>query len=160
MKPELAISIVSAAVALASVVITAFLGARAGRQQLELQAGIDRQVETRRRQEQRDDVMGRIRDPLLWAAFDLQGRIFNIVAQQFLVAYLLNGSDDEREYARHSTVFVFAQYLGWVEIVRRSVQFLDLGNSKNNRDLVNCFSRAAGILSSDSFPDLSSNSFP
>ncbi|MFI2200277.1 hypothetical protein ACH47Z_05730 [Streptomyces sp. NPDC020192] len=30
------------------------------------------------------DVMGRHRDPLLWAAFDLQFRLFNIVARGFL----------------------------------------------------------------------------
>jgi DNA-binding CsgD family transcriptional regulator len=160
MSVELTISVVSAVVALASAIIAALLGARAGRQQLELRAEIEKQGEMRRRQEQREDLMSRIRDPLLQAAFDLQMRIFNIVDQGFLTAYLLHGSDEERVYAMRSTVFVFAQYLGWIEIVRSSVRFLDLGDRKDNRELVNCFSKATGILSSDSFPDRSSNSSP
>lgn len=69
-------------------------------------------------------MMSQVRDPLLWAAFDLQSRIFNIVDQFFLRAYFLHGSEEERAYAKRSTVFVFAQYLAWMEIVRRRVQFL------------------------------------
>jgi hypothetical protein len=153
MSVELAISIISAIVALSSAVIAGLLGAKAGRQQLELRAEIEQQQEARRRREQREDLMNRIRDPLLQAAFDLQMRIYNIVDLQFLSVYLLHGSNKERVYAKRSTVFVFAQYLGWVEIVRHSVRFLDLGNSKDNREFVNCFSMATGILSADSFPD-------
>ena len=66
-------------------------------------------------------MMSQVRDPLLWAAFDLQSRIFNIVDQFFLRAYFLHGSEEERAYAKRSTVFVFAQYLAWMEIVRRRV---------------------------------------
>jgi hypothetical protein len=39
----------------------------------------------------------------------------------------------EQELARRSTVFVIAEYLGWVEVLRRGVQFLDLGSSGPNR---------------------------
>ena len=154
------VSIISAVVALGSAVITALVSARAGRQRLELQAEIDRQHAARLRLEERQDLMSRVRDPLLWAAFDLQSRIFNIVDQFFLGAYLLRGSEEERAYAKRSTVFVFAQYLAWMEIVRRRVQFLELGNNKDNRELINLFSKATGIFSSDAFPNSSSNSFP
>lgn len=104
--------------------------------------------------------MNRIRDPLLWAAFDLQSRIYNIVAQHFLFAYMKNGSESERGYAKRNTLFVFAQYLGWLEIVRRRVQFLELGSQEDNLEVVNFFSKAASILSMDSFPRASSNSPP
>jgi hypothetical protein len=160
MNVGLVVSTISAIVALASAAITALLSARAARERLIFQTEIDRQEAARRKQEERQDLMNRIRDPLLWAAFDLQSRIYNIVAQRFLSAYLRNGSEDEQAYAKHNTVFVFAQYLGWQEIVRRSVQFLDLGSRQDNLDFVNCFSKAAGILSSDSFPSSMSNSFP
>jgi DNA-binding CsgD family transcriptional regulator len=160
MNVGLVVSTISAIVALASAGITALLSARAARERLVFQAEIERQEAAHRKQEERQDLMNRIRDPLLWAAFDLQSRIYNIVAQHFLYAYLLHGSEDERAYAKRNTVFVFAQYLGWQEIVRRSVQFLDLGSRQDNLKLVNYFSKAAGILSSDSFPGLSSNSFP
>ncbi|MGD0555026.1 MAG: LuxR C-terminal-related transcriptional regulator [Streptosporangiaceae bacterium] len=155
---ELWISVISAVFAFGSAAATALLGARANRQQIQLTAEIERQAETRRKQDQREDLMSRIRDPLLHASFDLQMRIFNIVSQDFLGIYLLHGSDDERVYAERSTLFVFAQYMGWVEIVRQSVQFLDLGDRSDNRKLVNFFSKAAGILSSDSFHTSSLNS--
>jgi DNA-binding CsgD family transcriptional regulator len=161
MSVEVTVSIIAAVVALGSAMITALLSARAGRQRLELQAEIDRQHAVRLRYEERQDLMSRVRDPLLWAAFDLQSRIFNIVDQFFLGAYLLRGTVEERKYAKHSTVFVFAQYLAWMEIVRRRVQFLELADNNNdNRELINLFSKATGILSSDAFPNPSSNSFP
>jgi len=160
MSVEVTVSIIAAVVALGSAVITALLSARAGRQRLELQAGIDRKHAARLKYEERQDVMSRVRDPLLWAAFDLQSRVFNIVDQFFLGAYLLHGSDEERAYAKRSTIFVFAQYLAWMEIVRRRVQFLELENNADSRELVNLFSKATGILSSDAFPNPSSNSFP
>jgi DNA-binding CsgD family transcriptional regulator len=160
MGVEAAVSIISAVVALGSAVITALVSARAGRQRLELQAEIDQQQAVRLRREERQGLMSRVRDPLLWAAFDLQSRIFNIVDQSFLGAYFLHGSEEERKYAKRSTIFVFAQYLAWMEIVRRRVQFLELGNNNDNRELINLFSKATGIFSSDAFPSSASNSFP
>jgi len=41
----------------------------------------------------------------------------------------------KREYTIQSTLFVIAQYFGWIEILRRDIQFLDLGNVKENREL-------------------------
>lgn len=152
MGSEFAISIISAVLSLAGAVAISLLGARANRRQLERGAEIEAQGEARRKVEQREDLMSRIRDPLLQAAFDLQMRIFNIAALGFLPVYMLNGTGRERAYAMRSTVFVFAQYLCWVEIVRRGVRFLDLGNSQDSREFVDCFYKGDGILSTDSFP--------
>lgn len=147
------VSVISAVVAVGSAAITALLSAREGRERIKLQAEIDVQQATQRKRDEQLDLMSRIRDPLLWAAFDLQSRIFNIVNLNFLSEYLLNGSEEEHEYARLNTIYVFAQYLCWVEIVRRRVQFLDLGSKQENRKLVNFFSVGASILSADSFRD-------
>jgi hypothetical protein len=98
--------------------------------------------------------MGRVRDPVLWAAFDLQSRVYNIVVQQFFRVYLTDGSEEQRTYAERNTLFLFAQYLAWVEIVRRSVHFLDLGGTKENREVVDHFSKISSVLNSDGFPDL------
>jgi hypothetical protein len=84
MSVELAVSLISAAVALGSVVLTALLGARAAEDRLQLQAEIEEQRSSRFKQEERHDLMNRVRDPMLWAAFDLQSRIYNIVAQGLL----------------------------------------------------------------------------
>ena len=79
------------------------------------------------------ELMARYRDPLLQAAFDLQSRIYNIVEQGFLQTHYRNGTDSTREYARENTLYVLADYLGWVEILRREVRFLDLGDEVANR---------------------------
>ena len=70
--------------------------------------------------------MSRYREPLLRAASDLQSRIYDIVGQKFLACHLQQGGPADQEYACRNTMFVFAEYLGWVEILRRGVQFLDL----------------------------------
>jgi hypothetical protein len=85
--------------------------------------------------DQAEQLMSRYRDPLVHAAFDLQSRLYNIVRKDFLGKYDVNGTPAEREYAVESTVYVVGQYLGWVEILRREVQFLDLQDVERNREL-------------------------
>jgi hypothetical protein len=53
---------------------------------------------------------------------------------------------EEREYARRSTVFVVAEYLGWVEILRRDIQFLDLGQSRANHRAMTIISSISSAL--------------
>lgn len=99
-----------------------------------------------RRSEQRD-YMERYGASLAWAAYDLQSRLYNILrghaldreqgpGRGFLTACLTRGSSREADYVRRSTVFVLAEYLGWVEILRADVQFLDLGKSRTNRSVI------------------------
>jgi hypothetical protein len=80
-------------------------------------------------------LMARYRDPLLRAAFDLQSRLYNILEQDFLRAYYRHRDAHVREYACENTLYVLAEYLGWVEIVRREVSFLDLGDEHRSREL-------------------------
>ena len=89
------------------------------------------------------------RDPLLRAAFDLQSRCYNIVAQNLLTAYLERGNRDERDYVVSSTLWILGQYLGWVEILRREVQYLDLGSGAVNRTLQLRLSNISDALASD-----------
>lgn len=106
------------------------------------------------------DYMGRYRDSLLWAAFDLQSRIYNILrgldtsrrpySKGFLGAFLVDGTDRQANYVRRSTAFVFAEYLGWVEIFRRDLQFLDLGDSKTNRRIMFLLATISETLSATS----------
>jgi hypothetical protein len=95
--------------------------------------------EIRRSRESKEELgqelMARYREPLVRAAFDLQSRIYNIVAQSFLLDFYVHGSPAEQEYAVRNTLFVFADYLGWVEIMRQDVQFLDLGDVERNHEL-------------------------
>jgi hypothetical protein len=153
MSVELAVSLISAAVALGSAVLTAILGARAAKGRLQLQAEIEEQRTSRAKQEERQNLMNRVRDPVLWAAFDLQSRVYNIVAQRLLLVYLIHGTAEQRAYVQRNTLFLFGQYLAWMEIIRRGVHFLDLGDKQENREIVNQFSKISSIFNSDAFPD-------
>jgi hypothetical protein len=127
-KAMVMISIISAVIAVLGAITTAVLGYR---------------VQAQLKSRERMDYMGRYRDSLLWAAFDLQSRIYNILrgfeasrrpySKGFLGAFLVEGTERQVNYVRRSTAFVFAEYLGWVEIFRRDLQFLDLGDSRTNR---------------------------
>lgn len=90
--------------------------------------------------------MARYRDPLLWAVHDLHSRLLTITADDFLGRFLVAGDDDMRSYARRHTMFVLAEYLGWVEIVRRSIGFLDLGDHQRNQRLVEHLSTIRRVL--------------
>lgn len=95
------------------------------------------------------ELMARYRDPLLQASFDLQSRIYNIVEQGFLRTHYCNGTEAAREYARENTLYVLADYLGWVEILRREVRFLDLGDEVANRSWTACLAAIRKTLLSD-----------
>lgn len=128
----LLVSVLSAVTAVVSITI----GARAARGTARVQYELELAKSRATKQELVEEVMARYREPLLRAAFDLQSRIFNIVRQDFLLRYASPETEREQKYALNNTMYVFAEYLGWVEIMRRDVQFLDLGDVERNRLLV------------------------
>lgn len=144
-----ALTLVSALVALGGAATTAVLGYWTQRRL--------------RRMEQRN-LMNSYGASLAWAAYDLQSRLYNILyghetdlspgpGRGFMTAFHLQGSPEEREYVRCSTVFVIAEYLGWVEILRRDIQFLDLGQSRNNQRAMTIISSISKVLNRTSATD-------
>jgi len=91
-------------------------------------AEADRRAETERTAQRFSQPLGR-------AAYDLQSRIFNIIKSDFLSAYLKNGDERTHSYAVKNTLFVIAQYFAWTELVRREIQFIDLGVDEKTRQL-------------------------
>ncbi|MCX4834239.1 hypothetical protein OG785_04630 [Streptomyces sp. NBC_00006] len=94
---------------------------------------------------------------LAWAAYDLQSRLYNILRGHetdrsqgphhgFVSSFHVQGTPKQREFVRRSTVFVLAEYLGWVEILRQDIQFLDLGQSRANRNAVEIISSISTAL--------------
>ena len=123
-------------IAVISGVISLFAGltsARANRRAREFELELDK----RRREQDAAEVAQRVlrqyRDPLLDAAQTLQSRAFNIVRNHYLGTYLHCGDPEEERYARDYTVFALAEYMTWVEIVRRELRFLDVGDEEHNR---------------------------
>ncbi|MGI8685894.1 MAG: hypothetical protein ACR2MO_12560 [Acidimicrobiales bacterium] len=145
MSTEIVVSVIAAAVALTS----AYLSARASQGTARLTHELDLQQSRTTKEQQVEELMSRYREPLLRAAFDLQSRIYNIIKQGFLVRYGRHGRDHEREYALDNTLFLFGEYFSWVEILRRDVQFLDLGDVERNRLLVGCLEKIRHTLADD-----------
>jgi hypothetical protein len=140
--------IVAAASAILSLIAAGF-SARADRRSRML----DFELESRRKAEDTAAVAQRIlhqyRDPLLDAAQTLQSRSYNIVANGYLGSYLHCGNPEEERYARDYTVFAVAEYLTWVEIVRRELRFLDVGAEDSNRTLMGLLMQTQMTIQSD-----------
>lgn len=135
------VSMVSAAVSVLAAAVTAYLG---------------HWYQQRARLVDRRNYMNRYGASLAWAAFDLQSRLFNILRghqidvttdrRGFLTTFVSHGRAEDADYARRSTAYVFGEYLGWVEILRRDIQFLELGKSRLNRDIVSKISEIGETL--------------
>ncbi len=82
-------------------------------------------------------ILSKYREPLINAAYELQSRIFNILRLNFLDKFYIRGNEREKQYAVENTIYVIAQYLGWIEIIRREIQFLDLGELETTKKLSN-----------------------
>jgi hypothetical protein len=143
--PELIIGLGSAVLAVISAIAAGIMANRSARQAHDL--------ERQRRQETQAEAAERIlhqyRDPLLDAANTLQGRLYNVVGDNYFGRYLHCGDPDEERYARYYTVFAIAEYLCWVEIVRRELRFLDLGDIKRNRKLLEQLRQTEHTFQSD-----------
>jgi hypothetical protein len=90
-------------------------------------------------------LIDRYQEPLLRAAYDLQSRLFNILAQG-----LLDVPHVSHEYIERSTIWLFGQYFGWVEILRREAQFLKLSRESDQAEVQRLLGAIARACSSDS----------
>ncbi|MCU0548924.1 MAG: hypothetical protein MUC48_06205 [Leptolyngbya sp. Prado105] len=130
MKPEVLTTIIAAIVAVVSATITIYGQTRVAR----LTDRLIKQREAASREAQTAVLMAKYRDPLLRSTIDLQSRLYNIHQQKFF-EYVYHRSPVGQEYAINNTLYVIAEYLGWVEILRKEIQFLDLGDLDLNRQL-------------------------
>jgi hypothetical protein len=130
MKPEVVTSIISALVAVMSAIVSIYGQIRVAR----LSDRLAKQREAQSREAQTAALMSKYRDPLLRSAIDLQSRLFNIHQNRVLDNFAQRCLS-EQDYLINNTLYVFAEYFGWVEILRREIQFLDLGDLELNRSL-------------------------
>jgi hypothetical protein len=103
--------------------------------------------------EQAAQLLSRYREPLLLAANSLQSRIFNVIRDDYLPVYLRSGDREQVDYARRFTVYALAEYLCWVEIIRRELRFLDLGAEAENREFTRLLLAVTNILSNKNGPE-------
>ena len=143
MSGAVVVALVSATVAVCSAGVTAFTAVRS----IRLQHALTLERAELDRQQASEEVVRRYREPLLLAASDLQARICNIVQDGFLVRHLASADPAEQEYARVSTLYRIGDYFGWTEILRRGLQFLDLGDDRRTRDLAGLLAQVSRTFS-------------
>ena len=99
------------------------------------------------RQLNAEELLKKFSEPLATAAFDLQSRCYNIVSKGFFRRF---GSHHERfPDAVMTTLFRFAQYFGWAEILRREIQYLSFPNKDDQTKVVSrTLGEIAGCLAS------------
>jgi NACHT N-terminal Helical domain 7 len=51
--------------------------------------------------------------------------------------FFVNGKETQKIYATRYTLFAFAEFLCWMDILRQGISFLDLGDDARNRKLMN-----------------------
>jgi hypothetical protein len=97
-------------------------------------------------------VLDRYRGPLVAAAFDLQERLDNLInpERQFLRAYGGKRSP-RREDALKSTLYRVAQYFGWVEILRRDIQYLKFREPEETRTVMDLLGNVARTFADDRY---------
>jgi hypothetical protein len=63
--------------------------------------------------------------------------------------YLENGDEREKSYVVNNTVFVIAQYCAWTEIIRREIQYIDLGDDRQTQRLAHLQDRMYSLWQND-----------
>ncbi|MEV0270161.1 hypothetical protein AB0H43_15385 [Hamadaea sp. NPDC050747] len=145
------IGILSAVVSVVGAIVAGVMTSWSSRKATAFEAKLERERHEETKAEQAAKVLGRYREPLLLAANSLQSRLFNAVRDEYLPVYLHCGDPEQEDYARQFTVYTLAEYLCWVEIIRRELRFLDLGGEEQNREFTKRLLDVTNTLSSQKY---------
>ena len=97
------------------------------------------------------EVLSNYREPLLAASYELQARLYNILHLAFVEKYLKGESPVKKTAAVDSTLYVFAQFFGWREIIRREVQFLRFSSNDQTRQIGRLLGEISEVFLSDEY---------
>jgi hypothetical protein len=78
-------------------------------------------------------ILDTYREPLIAASFELQSRLYNILSLDFVGKWVKDERTGKRDAAIHSTLYVFAQFFAWRELIRREVQYLRFSRDEQTR---------------------------
>ena len=78
-------------------------------------------------------VLDSYREPLVAAAYELQARLYNILSLEFVDRYLKSDTAGKQDAAMDSTLYVFAQFFGWRELIHVEVQYLRFSRHERTR---------------------------
>lgn len=149
MDKKVLTAIITATIAAGVAVLSAIISIVGQIHLANFKASLEREREIRTKKQQADEVMSKYREPLVYAAFELQSKLFNILKQELLDVYYIDGTESEREYTLQNTIFVVAQYLCWREIIKREIQYLDLGEIESTRKLADLMQKIESLFLTD-----------
>lgn len=112
---------------------------------------LNHEFEKSKLQAESEKNVARYSEPLVRAAADLQSRLFNILALNFVECYLEDGTPRERQYAISNTAFLFAQFFAWTEATRQEIQFIKLEDHVRTGKLSELQSNIYSILQTDKY---------
>lgn len=92
-------------------------------------------------------------ESLARSAFDLQSRLYNILRQEALKAYLDQGSQRAQVYLIENTIFLVSQYMCWVELTRQEINFIQLRDEISTKRLLRTQDDIYAVWGTDTFPD-------
>jgi len=92
------------------------------------------------------NVVNLAQEPLLYAASDLQSRLYKILETDFVNTYA--GSDEQRHQSNINeyTAFLFAQYFGWAEAIREGVLLSEVARRGPAEGEVTNTTSIAGVI--------------
>jgi hypothetical protein len=61
--------------------------------------------------------------------------LYNILQLKFVENYISDATAGKRNPAIESTLYFFAQFFGWSEIIRQEVQYLRFSRDRQTRDI-------------------------
>jgi len=96
-------------------------------------------------------VLEKYREPLLAAAYELQARLHNILRNNFFEDDVLSNKRGKQNAAVESTLYVFAQFFGWREIIRQDVQFLRFDSDEQTREIAGLLFRIGETFLTNEF---------
>ncbi len=151
MKTELIVALVAGAVAIASAIGTFWSSSRTNANALAIKR-LEIDNDNAKVAAQHKVEMSRFREPLARSVYDLQSRLHNILKQNLIGVFLMDGDDREKTYVINNTVFLIAQFQYWSEQVRCGVQFINLDENKITRELTRVQDSISGLWGTDAYP--------
>lgn len=136
LSPELAV-LTSAGLATSSVIINFYSGTHIERQRGEMALELERDKAFQQQLSELQSVIARYRGPLLESAIDLEQRLWHLVTDQCFDRW--DSTDIRLKEEIRYLLFTLAQFLGFVEVVRRESPrerpFLQVGNPQGSETL-------------------------
>lgn len=78
-------------------------------------------------------LIAKYRDPLVFAALDLQSRLYSIVIGGYPLSWRGDADDRKEKNLYRYTTFLVGRYLSWTYIFRRQAQFLHMRTHKDSK---------------------------